>query len=281
MKKVLMAIGFAVAVAMGAAAAEYFADAINGSDANDGLTEATAKLSLKEAIALASAGDTVTLLPGDYSNGTVTVSSTLSRAQITKPITLRSKNGRASRDVTRIVGKYDYEGGTGNGKTGGMGDNCVRGLWVTVDGAGSTIEGISFVDCSAPFLTGSGDATSGGGIYFGYGGATSANADKLDIVDCAFIRCQATRGAGTYGGTTVRCLFKSCRHTKYGAGQRAGSSYNSIFDDCHVVPGLGQDTKLTGGVLAYMRYIVNCTIINCEPRVVPTGSVLGLHNCIC
>ena len=46
-------------------AAEYFADAINGSDANDGLTEATAKLSLKEAIALASAGDTVTLLPGD------------------------------------------------------------------------------------------------------------------------------------------------------------------------------------------------------------------------
>ena len=263
------------------AAAEYFADAINGNDANDGLTEATAKLSLKEAIALADTGDIVTLLPGDYSNGTVTVSSTLSRAQITKPITLRSKNGRASRDVTRIVGKYDYEGGTGNGKTGGMGDNCVRGLWVTVDGAGSTIEGISFVDCSAPFLTGSGDATSGGGIYFGYGGATSVNADNLDIVDCAFIRCQATRGAGTYGGTTVRCLFKSCRHTKYGAGQRAGSSYNSVFDDCHVVPGLGQDTKLTGGVLAYMRYIVNCTIINCEPRVVTTSSVLGLHNCIC
>ena len=281
MKKVLMAIGFAVAVAMGAAAAEYFADAINGNDANDGLTEATAKLSLKEAIALADTGDIVTLLPGDYSNGTVTVSSTLSRAQITKPITLRSKNGRASRDVTRIVGKYDYEGGTGNGKTGGMGDNCVRGLWVTVDGAGSTIEGITFVDCSAPFLTGSGDATSGGGIYFGYGGATSANADKLDIVDCAFIRCQATRGAGTYGGTTVRCLFKSCRHTKYGAGQRAGSSYNSVFDDCHVVPGLGQDSKTTGGVLAYMRYIVNCTIINCEPRVVTTGSVLSLHNCIC
>ncbi len=69
MKKVLMAIGFAVAVAMGAAAAEYFADAINGNDANDGLTEATAKLSLKEAIALADTGDIVTLLPGDYSNG--------------------------------------------------------------------------------------------------------------------------------------------------------------------------------------------------------------------
>ena len=79
----------------------------------------------------------------------------------------------------------------------------------------------------------------------------------------------------------MRCLFKSCRHTKYGAGQRAGSSYNSVFDDCHVVPGLGQDTMFTGGVLAYMRYIVNCTIINCEPRVVTTGSVLSLHNCIC
>ena len=170
----------AVAASATLPAAEYFADAINGSDANDGLTEATAKLSLKEAIALASAGDTVTLLPGDYSNGTVTVSSTLSRAQITKPITLRSKNGRASRDVTRIVGKYDYEGGTGNGKTGGMGDNCVRGLWVTSAAAGTVIEGISFVDCSAPFLTGSGESTSGGGIFFGNGGLTSTAADNLD-----------------------------------------------------------------------------------------------------
>ena len=262
-------------------AAEYFADAVNGNDANDGLTEATAKLSLKAALALADTGDTVTLLPGDYTNGVETTSSSYSRGYINKQITLRSKNGRASRDVTRIVGKYDYEGGTGNGKTGGMGDNCVRGLWVTAAAAGTVIEGISFVDCSAPFLTGSGDATSGGGIYFGYGGYTSENADKLYVVDCAFIRCQATRGAGMYGGTSVRCLFKSCRHTKYGAGQRAGSSYNSVFDDCHVVPGLGQDTMLTGGVLAYMRYIVNCTIINCEPRVVTTGSVLSLHNCIC
>ena len=272
----------AVAASAALPAAEYFADAVNGNDANDGLTEATAKLSLKEAIALASAGDTVTLLPGDYSNGTVTVSSSLSRAQITKPITLRSKNGRASRDVTRIVGKYDYEGGTGNGKTGGMGDNCVRGLWVTADGAGSTIEGISFVDCSAPFLTGSGDATCGGGIFFANGGLTTETADRLYVVDCAFIRCQATRGAGMYGGTSVRCLFKSCRHTKFGAGQRAGSSYNSVFDDCHVVPGLGQDTKISGGVFAYMRYIVNCTIVNCEPRVVFTKeNVPDLYNCIC
>lgn len=283
MKKswVMVVCAMVVATSVTLPAAEYFADAVNGNDANDGLTEATAKLSLKEVLALANAGDTVTLLPGDYSNGTVTVSSTLARGQIDKPITLRSKNGRASRDVTRIVGKYDYEGGTGNGKTGGMGDNCVRGLWVTVDGAGSTIEGITFVDCSAPFLTGSGDATSGGGIYFAYGGNTNANADNLYVVDCAFIRCQATRGAGMYGGTSVRCLFKSCRHTKFGAGQRAGSSYNSVFDDCHVVPGLGQDTKFTGGVLAYMRYVVNCTIINCEPRVVTTSSVLSLHNCIC
>ena len=268
-----------MAVAMGATAAEYFADAVNGNDANDGLTEATAKLSLKEAIALANTGDTVTLLPGDYSNGTVTVSSTFSRAQVTKKITLRSKNGRASRDVTRIVGKYDYEGGTGNGKTGGMGDNAVRGLWVKTEGAGSTIEGITFVDCSAPFLTGSGDATSGGGIYFAAGGGTASGADNLYIVDCAFIRCQATRGAGTYGGTTVRCLFKSCRHTKYGAGQRGGSSYNSVFDDCHVVPGLGQDTKVTGGVFGYMRYVVNCTVVNCEPRLAASHTY-NLCNCI-
>ena len=260
-------------------AAEYFADAVNGNDANDGLTEATAKLSLKAALALANTGDTVTLLPGDYTNGVETTSSTYSRGYINKQITLRSKNGRASRDVTRIVGKYDYAGGTGTGKTGGMGDNCVRGLWVTSAAAGTVIEGISFVDCSAPFLTGSGESTSGGGIFFGNGGLTSTAADNLYVVDCAFIRCQATRGAGMYGGTSVRCLFKSCRHTKFGAGQRAGSSYNSVFDDCHVVPGLGQDSMIGGGVLGYMRYVVNCTVVNCEPRLAAnlTGNLV---NCI-
>ena len=53
MKKAWMMVGFAVAVATSAVAAEYFADAVNGNDANDGLTEATAKLSLKEVLALA------------------------------------------------------------------------------------------------------------------------------------------------------------------------------------------------------------------------------------
>ena len=265
------------------AAAEYFADAVNGNDANDGLTEATAKLSLKEAIALANTGDTVTLLPGDYSNGTVTVSSTLARGQIDKRITLRSKNGRASRDVTRIVGKYDYETGSSDAvKAGGMGNNAVRGLWVTDNGADSTIEGITFVDCSAPYLDGGGTGgkANGGGIcFYPNGDQTNQNADRLYVVDCAFIRCQATRGAGMYGGTSVRCLFKSCRHTKFGAGQRAGSSYNSVFDDCHVVPGLGQDSQVTGGVFGYMRNIVNCTVINCQPRV--AASLSGnLVNCI-
>ncbi len=283
MKKIACLMSMAaVAASATLPAAEYFADAINGNDANDGLTEATAKMSLKETIALADTGDTVTLLPGDYTNGVETTSSSYSRGYINKQITLRSKNGRASRDVTRIVGKYDYEGGTGTGKTGGMGDNCVRGLWVTTAAAGTVIEGISFVDCSAPFLTGAGESTSGGGIFFGNGGLTSTAADNLYVVDCAFIRCQATRGAGMYGGTSVRCLFKGCRHTKYGAGQRAGSSYNSVFDDCYVVPGLGQDSQLSGGVFGYMRYIVNCTVINCQPRVASTGgsSPLAIYNCV-
>ena len=194
MKKIACLMSMAaIAASATLPAAEYFADAINGSDANDGLTEATAKSSLKAALGLANTGDTVTLLPGDYTNGVETTSSTYSRGYINKQITLRSKNGRASRDVTRIVGKYDYEGGAGTGKTGGMGDNAVRGLWVTSAAAGTVIEGISFVDCSAPFLEGAGDATSGGGIYFGNGGTTAASADNLYVIDCAFIRCQATR----------------------------------------------------------------------------------------
>ena len=48
------------------------------------------------------------------------------------------------------------------------------------------------------------------------------------------------------------------------------------------MPGLGQDTKLTGGVLGYIRYVVNCTVVNCEPRVTTTGSAspLGVYNCV-
>ena len=49
----ILAAAMAVAASATLSAAEWFADAINGNDANDGLTEATAKLSLKAALALA------------------------------------------------------------------------------------------------------------------------------------------------------------------------------------------------------------------------------------
>ena len=283
MNKISFILLFSMVAAMGATAAEYFADAVNGNDANDGLTEATAKLSLKEAIALANTDDIVTLLPGDYSNGTVYASSAYSRAQIDKRITLRSKNGRASRDVTRIVGAYDDNAMS----TGGLGPNAIRCLRIAPGGSECRIEGITFYHGATDYNGNSGaEKSEGGGVYVN----SSVNAT---IVDCAFVDCRSTRGGGAYTDAVnnnslkaVRCLFLRCCDTKFGAGMRGGAAYNCVFDDCGTIrindTGLGEPTNAKHA-FSYGYSAVNCTFVNNEGSGVQgAGNSFagGICNCL-
>lgn len=83
---------------------EYFV-ATNGvdktGDASWGKTEATAYLSIQAAVNGAAANDTITLLPGDHVTGLTDNTHGRSRVEIDKVLTVRSKNGRASRDAHR------------------------------------------------------------------------------------------------------------------------------------------------------------------------------------
>ena len=89
-----------------ASAAEWFVSP-DGTDADGRGAEAEPFRTINYAVGKASANDTIILLPGDHVEGSTSEGDVgLSRANVTKTLTIRSKNGRASRDTTRIVGAY-------------------------------------------------------------------------------------------------------------------------------------------------------------------------------
>ena len=94
-----------------ASAAEWFVSP-DGKDADGRGAEAEPFRTINHAIGRASANDTIILLPGDYDYESVEVAvdgTSVSRVVVTKPLTIRSKDGRVSRDTTRIVGVWDRD----------------------------------------------------------------------------------------------------------------------------------------------------------------------------
>lgn len=261
-------------------AAEWFVSP-GGTDAVGGGTEAAPFRTINYAIGQASANDTITLLPGDYVEG----SANNSRVNVSKTLVIRSKNGRATRDTTRIVGAYDDNATSPVG----MGANALRCVRISGSAAGTRIEGITFYRGSTDYNGNSGatEATMGGGVLV-------CSSVAATIVDCAFIECQATRGGGLYtdGNASAnmsahRCLFKRCRDTKFGAGMRGGAAFNCVFDDCAVARDssggeIGEPTNAKDA-FAYGYQAVNCTFVNGRGYGVAASSTLfkgGVYNCL-
>lgn len=229
---------FAFLLALPAVGAEWFVDAVGGADGEGrGGSVGTALKTIQAAVDAASAGDVVTILPGDYAEGfrsrTDGGYTSRSRVTIDKPLTLRSQGGRATRDATRILGAWHSTGSTAYPD--GMGPEAVRCVWVTSAGGGSRFEGLTFENGAAPYYSGGASGHScGGGLYVG--GSKAAT-----VVDCAFRRCQATRGGGIYSDqgsgavTAARSLFKRCRATKYGQAGRGVLFYNCVLDDLSLI----------------------------------------------
>ena len=271
---------------MAASAAEWFVSP-SGTDSAAG-TETAPFRTLTNAVARASANDIVTLLPGDHVEGfattTVSGNSSKSRVVIDKKLTIRSKNGRASRDTTRIVGAWDTDVIANTPY--GFGPNAVRCVWIDTDGSGTKLEGITFVNGSVPAYSSSNDYTAGGGVLV-YG-----NDNTATVVDCAFIDCQAWNGGGLcYHDTknnvqVVRCFFKGCRSSKFGFAMRGGAAYNCIFDDngrTREKNGTLRTDSAAGasGALAYLNIAVNCTFINNETYGIGGyGTVGKAYNCL-
>lgn len=264
--KIASAIAATVAAtALPAFAAEWFVSP-TGSDSAAG-TEVAPFRTLTNAVERAASGDTVILLPGDHVEGSTSVGSAgLSRANVTKKLTIRSKDGRASRDTTRIVGAYATGGDSSDPV--GIGDGAIRGLSFALGASGSRVEGITFYRGST--VTNNTNSADGGG-----GALVPDNATKVDFVDCAFVECRARRGGGIYAAVqnndntrAVRCLFKTCADLKFGSGMRGGSAYFCVFDGNYMARSasggnpFGSDSSNARPAFSYGYRAVNCTFVN-------------------
>jgi len=182
-----------------ASAAEWFVSP-DGTDADGRGAETEPFRTINYAVGKASANDTIILLPGDHVEGSTSEGDVgLCRANVTKTLTIRSKNGRASRDTTRIVGAYAT--GSGYSDPFGIGTGAIRGLRFASEASGSRVEGITFYRGAT--------ATDTTNIADGGGGALiSGDGTKVGFVDCAFVECRARRGScGLAGGWHVHRQF--------------------------------------------------------------------------
>ena len=270
-----------VIAALGAAAAsaaEWFVSP-TGSDSAAG-TEAAPFRTITNAVERASAEDTIILLPGDHVEGSTSVGSAgLSRANVTKKLTIRSKDGRASRDTTRIVGAYATGGGSSDPV--GIGEGAIRGLRFASGSSGSRVEGITFYRGST--ITDNTNSGDGGG-----GALVPDTTTKIDFVDCAFVECRARRGGGIYANVSnndntraVRCLFKSCADLKFGSAMRGGSAYFCVFDGNYLARSAsggspsGSDSSNARPAFSYGYRAINCTFVNNQLA----GLVVDLATC--
>ena len=289
----ILAAAFAVALVaclpIAVFAAEWFVSP-SGNDSAAG-TEAAPFRTLTNAVARASANDIVTLLPGDHVEGfattTVSGNSSKSRVVIDKKLTIRSKNGRASRDTTRIVGAWDTTEYAD--LPWGFGPNAVRCVWIAESGSGTRLEGITFANGSVPVWNVQGNDIGGGGGVLVYQDSTTAT-----IVDCAVVNCQGFNGGGicsTYQSAgrvkVVRTLFKRCRGSKFGQALRGGAAYNCVFDDNGYTCFKDGTSKVDGscwrgGAFSYAYAAINCTFVNNKSWGVGGDSIFsgGVYNCL-
>ena len=217
--------GIVVAVSAVAAAGDFYVDAVNGNDANDGRSAATARRTLAAAMAIdgLTAGDVVHAAPGTYDEGEMWDGNNSNRVIVAKGVGLVADGGQAE---TIIRGRLGTE------TTTGLGPDAVRCVRLSSDAwvRGFTITG------GATRSTPVSNTNNGGGVYAS-GGA---------VVDCDITgnRC-AYRGNGVYSGVTIRCHF----HGNSGAGSYGtyySDSFNCLFD---------------GGDVSYGdRQIVNCVL---------------------
>ena len=247
--------------------------ASNASDSNPG-TEEAPFLTINAATtnSLFEAGDTVLVHPGVYDTGVVQINTKLgnTRVHLPKKTILKA----ASDDVGATVIKGGFDSDNPNG----LGSEAIRCIFVgkidengkvsDTEAAGSEISGFTLCD-GATLHT---DNTT----YSGFGGGVYSSSTKAYVVDCVISNCAAYKGGGTFGCTSVRCLFKNNRAKGSSSGScgsavNGGNLLNCVIDGC---TGERGDASLEA-VLSSCKS-VNCTIVNCR-----TGVQKGeIHNSV-
>ena len=246
---------------------EWYVDAVNGKDSNDGSTPYLARQTLVEAMKLATtAGDVVHAAPGIYASGEVrTTGLTTNRVEVAENCGLVADQGPA---VTIIEGAYATDEVAYDK---GVGPNAIRcvylksGAWIqgfTLRGGATDLvireDGKKYDDC-------------GGGIY----GQSSLCA----ALDCIVENCRAVRGGGVCGGKYIRCLLR-------------GNDAIDSGKDAYTADGYYGCVFTSGSVYGNIGKIVNCTFVGTSVQgnlgvahvfnsyVYQDNGSCGYHHCV-
>ena len=240
---------------------DWYVDAVNGDDANDGFTAATAKRTLADAVTNVAivAGDVIHAAPGVYNAGRMQGadhSYTYSRVVLPEGVSLVSTEGR---DVTFIEGEdAASEVVAAASNKDGCGEGATRCLYLN---AGCRVEGFTIRKGRGFDYWDNAHARdySGAGVYV----AASATKEAV-LVDCLVTDCRTGTGAGARGAVCYSCTFKD--NARSGGNVIASSTLvnclcygsntgNVIADDCEVY---GSTLRPSGGYYAVYSASAKC-----------------------
>lgn len=207
---------------------DLYVDAVNGDDANDGLTAATAKKTLAAILPLARSRDTVHAARGDYNEGSETYSKPLivaaqngayspARGVVRSGVTLVADEGP---DVTFITGVL----GTGNNNN--LGSDAIRCLTALPR---SVIRGFTL-------RTGATFHTTGGERDENMGGCVLAPSCSGGLTGTAFIEnCILTNGSARTAGCVAGGILNRCTVADGRSTSGANISMFSSFEQCYIL----------------------------------------------
>lgn len=208
-----------------------YVDATNGNDANDGLTTATAKKTLKAAVGALSRKDTIVALPGTYNDGSMIHSVKVSG--VSSPLTVRARVvvpdyselvAYGSAEETIIEGAADPNPtGSEDDIAHGLGTNAVRGV---VLGEGSVLRGFTVTNGHARGY----DDTEGYSDNVNGGGVLGRSAGSSRVEDCVVQGNNAGCGGGGAYVTFARCRILGNVATTLGAATRYCSLVDTYVD---------------------------------------------------
>lgn len=242
---------------------DIYVDAVNGNDANDALTPATARKSLASVSLAAVAGDVIHAAEGDYKDESVdwnpyyTEAIYIRSTQIPLPACRAvvkagvSLIATGAKERTFITGAYDPAGEIWNGAHYTLaGTNAVRCLMAF---AGARVEGFTIRDGATRGKSGGPDDINGGGC------ALAPRWTLVDSSTATFVNCDFSGGVARSGGDVCGGLYFKCRFSTGSSFSGAGgcAAWGARLVQCLVNRGSKGDT----GVVSH-RGLFNCTIYN-------------------